>query len=60
MAKFAAYGGFMGSDEEYDVIGYAYTYEDAIMAIEAYRKADETVVDYDFYTIQQLEEALHG
>jgi hypothetical protein len=60
MAKFAALGGFMGSDEAYDVLAYAHTYEDAMQAIEAYQRADETVVDYDFYTIEQLAEALHG
>ena len=31
-----------------------------MQAIEAYQQADETVVDYDFYTIEQLAEALHG
>jgi hypothetical protein len=51
MGKFTALGGFMGSDEDYEVIAYADTYADAEAAIMLYVDADP-IVEYDFYLIE--------
>jgi hypothetical protein len=56
MPKYTALGGFCGSDELYDVVAYAFSYEDALMAVEAHRLADDELY-YDFYVI---EANLHG
>ena len=51
MGKFIVLGGFMGSDEDYEVIAYADTYSEAEAAITLYVDADP-IVEYDFYVIE--------
>ena len=51
MTKFTALGGFMGSDEDYEVVAFADSYAEAEAAIALYISADP-IVEYDFYVIE--------
>jgi hypothetical protein len=56
MSKFVVLGGFYGSDEEYDVIALADTFEDAEVLIALYQQEEAVIVEYDFYTIDTVKD----
>jgi hypothetical protein len=57
MGKFIVLGAMHDERSVPDVIAYADSYEDAEMAIETYTMSDDSMVDYDFFFI---EDALAG
>lgn len=49
---FIVLGGFYGSDEDYEHVASADTYEGALEELDLYQKNDP-IVEYDFYTISE-------
>ena len=53
MAKFTVLGAMYDDRSIADVLAYAFTYEDAKQAISEYQLSDESMVEYDFYFIEE-------
>ena len=49
---FIVFGGFYGSDEDYEHVASADTYEGALEELKLYQESDP-IVEYDFYTINE-------